>query len=643
MAAPPGWLRAGSGRRRLVWGSAALVCVVLLVGSLLGSVAAADDPGRIAVVDVSADGPVETDGSLVVRVALENDGDRTRSGSVRLVVGDQVDERTVRLSPGERRTVGLRWTPAPNDAGVRSVRVVTPTDEGATTVTVVDEFVADCRRLDDAGVYALSRDLQAGGRSVCLDVVADGVALLGQEHTVVGNGSGGTGVKVRSTAADALVRDVATRDLTEGLRITADGARLRNVSARSNGGSGVVADGVRGLSLTEVRAVDNRAGVVVRRSDGATVADVTARNNTQSGLVVADSDDVTLRNLRLSDNYDGLSVAGGADRLLVRDATVTGNAHHGLTTGGTPSEDGRLVDVGFSDNGGVAVDAGAAVELSGTRVDLGGAAMSFRATRAGIGRTSAARLPRLPNGHEPASWGIDVEIESGGRVDLEIQYDGASGSQASESSVGAWQYDGTAWTDLEPEVDVRDATLAATVERSGVVVATARRNDPPRPAVVASTSTPEVGQPVTFDASASTDPGSGEVAGYAWDLDGDGAVDRRTTDPRTTHTYATPGNRTVELRVTDTDGATAAATVRIRVNEPATPTPTATPDGDDEASRTAPRRPAGWVTPMGSDAPVGTPSAPGASSNVLGDAVVVTALLLVLSVLSAVDLRDRRN
>ena len=62
--------------------------------------------------------------------------------------------------------------------------------------------------------------------------------------------------------------------------------------------------------------------------------------------------------------------------------------------------------------------------------------------------------------------------------------------------------------------------------------------------------TAEVGEPVGFDASASTDP-DGEVATYAWDFgDGQKAVD----GPLQTHAYAAPGNYTAKLTLTDDEG-----------------------------------------------------------------------------------------
>jgi PKD repeat protein len=87
------------------------------------------------------------------------------------------------------------------------------------------------------------------------------------------------------------------------------------------------------------------------------------------------------------------------------------------------------------------------------------------------------------------------------------------------------------------------------------------------------------GSTVTFDGSASSDP-DGTVAKYEWDLDGNGSYETNGgTKATTSTTYATPGNRTVGLRVTDNSGATATKTVTLTVqNRPPTASFTATPN-----------------------------------------------------------------
>ena len=81
-----------------------------------------------------------------------------------------------------------------------------------------------------------------------------------------------------------------------------------------------------------------------------------------------------------------------------------------------------------------------------------------------------------------------------------------------------------------------------------------------------SPASPASGQPVSFDASASSDP-DGTIASYRW-IWGDGTPTTDVTTPRTAHTYASFGTYTVSLRVTDSDGLTGEASRQVRVLAP---------------------------------------------------------------------------
>jgi PKD repeat protein len=96
---------------------------------------------------------------------------------------------------------------------------------------------------------------------------------------------------------------------------------------------------------------------------------------------------------------------------------------------------------------------------------------------------------------------------------------------------------------------------AATATKTLVV-----QNTPPTASFAAAPDPAPTGTSVTLDASGSKDP-DGTVAKYEWDLDGNGTYETSTgTTPSATTSYATPGARTVGLRVTDNEGATATAT-----------------------------------------------------------------------------------
>jgi PKD repeat protein len=86
------------------------------------------------------------------------------------------------------------------------------------------------------------------------------------------------------------------------------------------------------------------------------------------------------------------------------------------------------------------------------------------------------------------------------------------------------------------------------------------------------------GVSTSFNASASKDP-DGTIAKYEWDLDGNGSYETTSVGATTTTSYATPGERTVGLRITDNFGDTASATQAVLVeNRAPTASFTATPN-----------------------------------------------------------------
>ncbi len=101
----------------------------------------------------------------------------------------------------------------------------------------------------------------------------------------------------------------------------------------------------------------------------------------------------------------------------------------------------------------------------------------------------------------------------------------------------------------------------------------------PQASFTASPSSAPTGATVNFDASASKDP-DGTIAKYEWDLDGNGTYETDTAATASaSRAYATPGERTVGLRVTDNLGSTATTTRTLTTqNSPPTASFTATPN-----------------------------------------------------------------
>jgi len=97
-----------------------------------------------------------------------------------------------------------------------------------------------------------------------------------------------------------------------------------------------------------------------------------------------------------------------------------------------------------------------------------------------------------------------------------------------------------------------------------LIIVQGTSNMPPVVTFTVSPAEPHINEPVTFDASRSSDP-DGMITSYDWDFDRDGLFDLSTEDPVATHSYSTSGIKNVTLRVTDAEGATAMYTIALSI------------------------------------------------------------------------------
>ena len=176
-----------------------------------------------------------------------------------------------------------------------------------------------------------------------------------------------------------------------------------------------------------------------------------------------------------------------------------------------------------------------------------------------------------------ASWNIqtvpgsegdnvfDTSIVLDSKRNPHISYLNSTGAYSDRSLRYAY-YNGVSWSvkTVDSEGNVGHANSIALDSRdypyiSYVYVYSFRGHDlryaragiPPIASFTYSPSEPIGGETVNFDASTSYDP-DGTIVSYAWDF-GDGTTIAE-IDSITTHAYATAGNHTVALTVTDSDG-----------------------------------------------------------------------------------------
>jgi len=162
----------------------------------------------------------------------------------------------------------------------------------------------------------------------------------------------------------------------------------------------------------------------------------------------------------------------------------------------------------------------------------------------------------------------------------QVSFDASSSSDADGSIVSyEWSFgDGETATGATPAHSYDspgqyDVTLTVT-DDAGATAQTTQTisvSEVPNQGPAASISSPSsalVGQQVSFDASGSSDA-DGSLVSYEWSF-GDGAT---ATGASASHTYDTPGDYTVNVTVTDDDGATDTAVQTVSVSEPAEPGP----------------------------------------------------------------------
>jgi YD repeat-containing protein len=228
---------------------------------------------------------------------------------------------------------------------------------------------------------------------------------------------------------------------------------------------------------------------------------------------------------------------------------LDGNGSYETSTGTTPT-----ASTSFATAGSRAI---------GLRVtDNGGATATTTRTVTIQNRAPVAAFTATPN---PAAAGQVVSFNASGSSDpdgtiTKYEWD-LDGNGSYETSTGTTPTASTTYaTSGERNVGLRvtdNAGATATVTKAVTI-----SNQPPTASFTATPTSAPTGTSVAFNASASKDT-DGTITKYEWDLDGNGSYETTTTTPTTSTTYATPGARTVGLRVVDNSGGTGTATVPV--------------------------------------------------------------------------------
>ena len=254
-----------------------------------------------------------------------------------------------------------------------------------------------------------------------------------------------------------------------------------------------------------------------------------------------------------------------------------------LDGSGSTDPDGSVVSYAWSFGDG---SAGSGVSPSVTYANAGSYTVSLKVTDDGGQASAAATTTVTVNaGLQPPV--AEIGGPYSGTVATPISFD-CTGSNDPDGSIVsyAWDFgDGSTGNGPTPShayatggtftvsLTVTDSDNLVDTSTARVSVSEVAGTQPP----VADAGGPYSGRSGTaiqFDGTGSRDP-DGSIADYAWDFgDGNGA-----SGARPVHTYASAGDFTVTLTVTDDTGRSDSATTSARVSAPVNQAPTADPGG----------------------------------------------------------------
>jgi PKD repeat protein len=255
--------------------------------------------------------------------------------------------------------------------------------------------------------------------------------------------------------------------------------------------------------------------------------------------------------------------------------------------------DGTIVKYEWDLNGDgtYETDTGTTAAVSGSYGTVGEKTIRLRVTDNEGGVTTATKTLVVQNVPPTASFTATPESAPTGNT---VSFD-ASGSKDPDGAIAKyeWDLDGNGTYETATGTTATATTTYATpgartvglrvTDNLGATATTTRtvtaQNRTPAASFTATPNPVPTGTSVSLNASGSSDP-DGTIAKYEWDLDSNGTYETSAgTTATISRSFATPGERTIGLRVTDNSGATATTSVKLNVtNRPPTASFTVSPN-----------------------------------------------------------------
>jgi PKD repeat protein len=260
---------------------------------------------------------------------------------------------------------------------------------------------------------------------------------------------------------------------------------------------------------------------------------------------------------------------------------------------GSSDSDGTIVkyEWDFDGNGSYETNAGASASTAKSFATAGTRTVGLRITDNNGGIATSSLAVEIQNSAPVASFTTTPSTAQSG-VDIAFN---AAGSSDSDGTIAKYEWDfdnnGTYETDAGPTATTSRSFLTPgalqiglrITDNNGATATTTRTvTITNAPAVASFTAGPNpapTGTTVGYDAAASKDIDDG-IAKYEWDLDGNGTYETNSgTTASASSSYATVGNRTIRLRITNGAGATALTSVVVSItNRAPEPSFTVTPN-----------------------------------------------------------------
>lgn len=480
---------------------------------------------------------VEGGEEISVTAEITNDGDGEGEEEIVLDIDDReaLDSVAVTLGPGEIETVTLTYQTTEDDVGERNVTMRSPSDTAVVTVEVLEgadegidqQGLDSCTVITESGGYELvdnivgeAADFADESGNACLRITASDVVLDGNNNAIAGAGEEETiGVLVAGTedaaAENVTVRNLRAESWDTGIQIGIEydnrgDARLEDVTATENEGSGIYVEDSDGVDIESAEAYRNGGSGIGTGEEGDldSLVDVTANENDVAGVALDHTSDLVAEDITVSENGgyglllgrrvytseftditamnndgDGLHLDTDVNSNEFSGIISSGNTRHGIYLGVAGGnvfydsliegngdvgvrhvEDGsEYVNVTVRDNEEWQVETNGWAPFTASELGIGDTAeFVIDAESVSLDDVDRDDLVELPENAQAVGDGVEIErIEDG--VDVILEYD----EDENDGQTELWRYDGDEWTS-EETVDEADGSIDSTLSEDGI-------------------------------------------------------------------------------------------------------------------------------------------------------------------------------